>query len=125
MGDKSHIEWTDATWITITGCSRCAEGCRYCYAERLTATRLSQQPKYAGLAVLNKAGEAHWTNEIRLHPDQLEQPLRWKRPRMIFVNSMSDTFHKDVPLDFIVKMFRVMVSASQHDFQILTKRPDR
>ena len=124
MAEHSHIEWTDATWTTITGCSRVSPGCVNCYAERLTATRLAHKPKYAGLARMTKSGP-RWTNEIRLHPDGLFKPLRWKRPRMIFVNSMSDTFHEKVPFEFLDKLFAVMALCPQHTFQVLTKRPER
>ncbi len=124
MSDKSAIEWTDATWVTITGCSRVSEGCRHCYAERLTGTRLSHNAKYAGLTRLS--GREHkWTGQIRLHEDELLKPLSWRKPRRIFVNSMSDTFHEKVPFEFVDKIFRVMSLSWRHHFQILTKRPER
>ena len=123
MGVGSGIEWTEATWNPVTGCTRVSEGCRRCYAERLTATRLRVSRKYRGLAVLNGHGEARWTGEIRIHPESLEEPLRWRSPRLVFVNSMSDLFHEDLPLDFIKRVFDVMNSCPQHTFQILTKRP--
>ncbi len=125
MGDKSGIQWTDATWSPVTGCDRVSPGCANCYSERLTATRLAHVPKYAGLAVISEAGQPHWTGEVRCHPDELETPRRWKRPRRIFVNSMSDTFHKDVPDRFLDQMFAVMALCPQHTFQVLTKRPER
>jgi protein gp37 len=114
MGERSRIEWTDATWNPVTGCTKVSPGCKYCYAERL-AYRLQAMgnPRY-------RAGFA-----VTLHPDQLSLPLRWKGPRRIFVNSMSDLFHEDVPEDFIQRVFEVMASANWHVFQILTKRSAR
>ena len=94
MGDKSAIEWTDATWNPVTGCSKISPGCKHCYAERM-AKRLQAmgQPNYArGF-------------RVTLHEQMLELPLRWKKPRMMFVNSMSDLFHEDVPVEFILKVF--------------------
>jgi protein gp37 len=124
MSEKTGIGWTQSTWSPITGCSRVSEGCTRCYAESLTATKLKNHPRYAGLAVL-KNGEARWTGEIRCHEDQLDVPLHWRKPRMVFVNSMSDTFHEKVPDLFIRTLFKVMGEAKQHTFQILTKRPER
>lgn len=107
MADKSLIEWTDATWNPVTGCTRVSEGCRNCYMAR-TVPRQGLDP---------------W--KVVLHPDRLEQPIRWQKPRRIFVNSLSDLFHEDVPDNFIDSIFSVMAKASQHTFQVLTKRPDR
>ncbi|MHC4402365.1 MAG: DUF5131 family protein [Planctomycetota bacterium] len=114
MAQASSIEWTEATWNPVTGCTKISPGCAHCYAERM-AKRLKAM------------GQRRYRNGFRvtLQPDALEQPLRWKRPRMIFVNSMSDLFHKDVPAEFIARTFRVMEKASQHTFQVLTKRPER
>lgn len=114
MGDKSRIEWTDATWNPVTGCTKVSPGCKYCYAERLAARlQVMGNPRYQnGFAVT-------------LHPDQLMLPLRWAKPRMIFVNSMSDLFHEDIPESFIHQVFEVMGQAHQHVFQILTKRAQR
>src|SRR2546422_1737566 len=114
MGDKSAIEWTDATWNPVTGCTKVSPGCKHCYAERL-AGRLQAMgnPRY-------RAGF-----RVTLHRDQLDLPLRWRRPKRIFVNSMSDLFHEGVPDDFIVEAFDVMRRAGWHTFQILTKRADR
>jgi protein gp37 len=114
MGDKSAIEWTDATWNPVTGCSKVSPGCKNCYAERL-ATRLEAM------------GNPRYRNgfEVTLHPDQLILPLKWKDPRKIFVNSMSDLFHEAVPDDFIKQAFEVMAKADWHVFQILTKRAER
>ncbi|WP_013626714.1 DUF5131 family protein [Rubinisphaera brasiliensis] len=114
MADNSSIEWTQATWNPTTGCTKISPGCANCYAERM-ATRL------------NAMGQDRYRNSFRLtlQDDLLELPMRWKKPRLIFVNSMSDLFHKDVPTDFIVRCFQVMEQAHQHTFQVLTKRPDR
>lgn len=110
----SSIEWTEATWNPVTGCTKISTGCKHCYAERM-AKRLQGmgQPNYAN------------GFKLTLHQHMLERPLQWKKPRMIFVNSMSDLFHRDVPLDFIRRVFDVMTRASQHQFQVLTKRADR
>ena len=114
MGDKSAIEWTDATWNPVTGCSKVSPGCKNCYAERLAAR-------------LEAMGNPRYRNgfEVTLHPDQLTLPLRWKGPRKIFVNSMSDLFHEAIPDDFIKQVFDVMAKADWHVFQILTKRAER
>jgi protein gp37 len=114
MALGSGIEWTEATWNPVTGCSKVSPGCRHCYAERM-AIRLQAmgQPNYRdGFAVT-------------LQPRMLELPLGWKRPQTVFVNSMSDLFHEDVPLGFIQQVFSVMRRASWHRFQILTKRSAR
>lgn len=124
MSETTKIGWTNTTWMTVTGCTRVSEGCRHCYAERQTATSLKEHLLYAGLAVMNN-GEPRWSNEVRCHEDQLHVPLHWRNPRMVFVNSMSDTFHEDVPFSFIDRMFAVMALCPQHTFQILTKRPKR
>ena len=114
MGDKSAIEWTDATWNPVTGCSKVSPGCKNCYAERLAAR-------------LKAMGNPRYNNnfDLTLHADQLTLPLRWKQPKKIFVNSMSDLFHEDVPDEFILKAFEVMAKAHWHLFQILTKRAER
>jgi protein gp37 len=114
MSTYSSIEWTEATWNPVTGCTKISPGCRHCYAERM-AKRLKAmgQPKYAN------------GFKLTTHRDLLEQPLGWKKPRMVFVNSMSDLFHKDVPLPFIHDVFDVMRQATQHTFQVLTKRSQR
>ena len=114
MGDKSAIEWTDATWNPVTGCTKISPGCKHCYAERM-ARRLQAM------------GNRRYRNGfgVTLHPDQIVLPLRWREPRRIFVNSMSDLFHEAVPEDFIAQVFEVMVQASWHAFQVLTKRADR
>ncbi|MEW6612726.1 MAG: phage Gp37/Gp68 family protein [Pseudomonadota bacterium] len=116
MGDNTAIEWTDATWNPVTGCTKVSDGCKHCYAERDWA-RLSANPatRYHGRAFTN----------VRCHDDVLGLPLRWRRPRRIFVNSMSDLFHQNVPDEFIDQVFAVMALAPQHTFQVLTKRPER
>lgn len=112
MSDNSKIEWTDATWNPVSGCTKISPGCDNCYAERI-AERFRGTPGYpAGF-------------DITLHPERLQQPVKWKRPRRIFVNSMSDLFHKDIPMDFLDQVFDVMVQAEQHTFQVLTKRSSR
>jgi protein gp37 len=111
---RSRIEWTQATWNPVTGCTKVSQGCKHCYAERL-ARRLAAMgnPRY-------RRGFA-----VTLHPDLLELPLRWAEPRLIFVCSMSDLFHEAVPLEFIRAVFETMVRARRHTFQVLTKRADR
>jgi protein gp37 len=124
VSGSSKIEWTNATWNPLTGCTLVSEGCRNCYAARETAGRLSHLPQYQGLA-RKIGGRPVFTGEVRLHPDRLDQPLRWRKPRRVFVNSMSDLFHEDVPFPFIDQVFAVMALAPQHTFQVLTKRPQR
>jgi protein gp37 len=124
MATNTHIEWTQMTWNPVRGCTRVSEGCRNCYAERM-ATRFSGPGKpYHGLAMTTSSGP-RWTNQIKPIPEVLDQPLHWREPRLIFVNSMSDLFHQDVPLDFIQRVFSVMESCPRHTFQILTKRSER
>lgn len=114
MGSESKIEWTDATWNPVTGCTKVSQGCKNCYAERM-AVRLQEmgQPNYAN------------GFRVTLHEHMLDRPLSWKKPRLVFVNSMSDLFHRDVPTQFIQRVFAVMERASHHVFQVLTKRADR
>ncbi len=118
MSDKSAIEWTDATWNPVTGCTKVSQGCKHCYAERewprLAAPR--EKPNiYTGRAF----------TDVMCHPEKLNIPLRWAKPRRIFVNSMSDLFHESVPDEFIDKVFASMALCPQHTFQVLTKRPKR
>lgn len=130
----SNIEWTDATWNPVVGCTRVSAGCDNCYAVSMTR-RLEGMAKapgsggrkqhYAGLTVLNNRGDRHFNGVVRCVEEAIEIPLRWKQPRRIFVNSMSDLFHKSVPFDFIDKVFAVMALCPQHTFQVLTKRPER
>ncbi len=126
MGDGSTIEWTEATWNPVTGCTRMSLGCDHCYAARM-AFRLENmgQPNYAGLTSLNRKGERHFNGRIRLVEHSLELPMKWKKPRLIFVNSMSDLFHKDVPTAFIQRVFEVMNRENHHTYQVLTKRSVR
>lgn len=124
MGDKSTIEWTDATWNPVRGCSRVSEGCRNCYAERVAARFSGPGQAYEGLAEMTPSGP-RWTGEVRLIEERLEDPLRWKKPRRIFVNSMSDLFHESLSDEAIDKVFAVMALCPQHTFQILTKRAER
>lgn len=109
MGNKTRIEWTDTTWNPVTGCSKVSQGCKNCYAERIF-----QRP-YPGRDF----------TDVRMHLERLEQPLSWKRPRRIFVNSMSDLFHEKVQREFIKAVVSTIVDCPQHVFQILTKRPQR
>lgn len=109
----TKIEWTESTWNPITGCTKITTGCKFCYAE-VMARRLQAM------------GQDKYLNgfELTLHPETLNEPYTWKKPKMIFVNSMSDLFHKDIPVEYIQKIFRVMRDNPQHVFQILTKRAD-
>ena len=110
----THIEWADETWNPTTGCTKVDEGCRNCYADRM-AKRLRGRFGYPEDKPF----------QLTLHPDRLSKPLRWKKPRRIFVDSMSDLFHKDVPDRFIMSVWEVMAQCPQHEFMILTKRPER
>src|SRR4030067_3572923 len=114
MAINSSIEWTEATWNPVTGCSKISLGCRHCYAERMAKR-------------LHAMGQPNYSNgfKLTLHEKVLELPLMWKKPQTIFVNSMSDLFHEDVPTDFILQVFDVMHRARWHKYQILTKRSDR
>lgn len=124
MGQKTKIEWTDATWNPIRGCSRISEGCRNCYAEAVAARFSKPGQPYEGLAVMGQNGP-RWTGKVALVEKHLHDPLRWKKPKRIFVNSMSDLFHESVPDEWIELIFAVMALAPQHTFQVLTKRPER
>ena len=124
MAETSKIEWTDATWNPITGCTLVSEGCRHCYAAQLAATRLRSHPSREGLARVNAAGEAKFTGEVRLNEQWLDQPLRWRRPRKVFVCAHGDLFHEAVPDEWIDRVFAAMALAPQHTFQVLTKRPE-
>ena len=125
MAENSPIEWTDATWNPVAGCSLASAGCTNCYAMRMAA-RLEAMgvAKYSGLT-RKTGGRAKWTGEIRCDPASLNVPRRWKKPRRVFVNSMSDLFHPNVPIDFIAQVWTVMRETRRHDYQLLTKRPDR
>lgn len=124
MSDKSKIEWTDATWNPIRGCTRVSEGCRNCYAEHVAARFSGPGQPYEGLATRTGKGP-RWTGKVAFIEKVLDQPLRWQKPRRIFVNSMSDLFHEDVTGEQIDRIFAVMALAPHHTFQILTKRPER
>lgn len=116
MGEKTGISWTNSTWNPVTGCSRVSEGCRYCYAETLSLRfGWSKKP---------------WTfvnasENVVLHPDRVRIPYKWREPRRVFVNSMSDMFHEQIPEEFLRECFKVMADLPQHRFQLLTKRPER
>lgn len=114
MAQESSIEWTESTWNPVTGCTKISPGCAHCYAERMAKR-------------LRAMGQERYRDgfKLTLQTDVVDLPLHWKRPRMIFVNSMSDLFHKNVPEKYIAKCFAVMQQASQHTFQVLTKRPER
>lgn len=122
---ETSIEWTDATWNPVAGCLVISPGCTNCYAMRMAA-RLEAMgvPKYEGLT--RKSGQRYvWTGKVRLDEASLDIPLKWKKPRKIFVNSMSDLFHADVPPEFVARVWSVMERTPQHTYQILTKRPER
>ena len=114
MAGQSKIEWTETTWNPVTGCNKVSQGCKYCYAERLAFR-------------LNRMGNARYKNgfEVTLHNDLTTLPLRWKKPRIIFVNSMSDLFHEKIPVEFIQEVFKTMEQTPQHIYQVLTKRSSR
>lgn len=107
----SRIEWTEATWNPVTGCTKVSPGCAHCYAGR-PGWPETFEPWLPG------------NDTVRLHPDRLDEPLRWKTPRMVFVNSMSDLFHESVPVEFVVSVWAAMALTPQHTYQVLTKRPD-
>ncbi len=113
MGDKTRIEWTDATWNPVTGCSPASDGCKNCYASRMIGRNLPHM------------GHEGPFSSVQFHPERLDQPLRWKKPRRIFVGSMADLFHPDVEETWLRQIFRTMGLAHRHTFMILTKRPER
>ena len=113
MSSYSTIEWTDATWNPVTGCTKVSPGCAHCYAETITLRFKRGGPFLPGRTL------------IQLHPERLEAPGSWRKPRRIFVNSMSDLFHEEVPFDFIKEVFRKMETYDAHIYQVLTKRPER
>lgn len=130
MADKSHIEWTDATWNPIRGCSRVSQGCVNCYAEK-QAARIQRMDRGRGVpedqgsydGLITRGGQ--WNGQIRVVDGLMDQPLRWKKPRRVFVNSMGDLFHEVVPDSVILSVFTTMAKAKHHTFQVLTKRPKR
>jgi protein gp37 len=116
VSDKSAIEWTDATWNPVTGCSKVSPGCANCYAETLSLRFGHSKKPWT---------PANAAENVVLHPERLRLPLTWRQPRLVFVNSMSDLFHELVPWDYIDQVFDVMEEAERHTFQVLTKRPER
>ena len=120
----TKIEWTDETWNPITGCSMVSPGCTNCYAMRLAGGRLRNHPSRAGLTKASTTGPV-WTGAVRLNAEWLDQPLRWRRPRRVFVVAHGDLFHESVPEGWIDRVFAVMSLARRHHFQVLTKRPER
>lgn len=116
MGSTTTIRWTDASWNPITGCSKVSSGCLNCYAERLSLQHGWSQKKWT---------KANAEENVTLHPDRLDQPLKWQKPRKIFLCSMGDLFHELVPFEFVDMVFAVMALAQRHTFQVLTKRPER
>ncbi len=124
MSEQTGIEWTDATWNPLRGCSRVSEGCRHCYAEAVAARFSDEGMPYHGLATRTPSGP-RWTGTVRLIEEHLADPLKWRKPRRVFVNSMSDLFHESVPDGWIDSIFAVMALAPDHTFQILTKRAER
>ncbi len=124
MAETSKIEWTDATWNPITGCSVVSPGCTNCYAMRLAGTRLKHHWSRKGLTDQYRGGPV-WNGEVRFNEKWLDQPMRWRKPRMIFVCAHGDLFHEDVPDWWIIQVFAVMETCRRHTFQVLTKRPAR
>lgn len=125
MAGASDIEWTDATWNPVSGCTMVSPGCTNCYAMRMAA-RLQAMSHPSYLDMTRKSGPRHvWTGLIRLNEGALHAPLKWRSPRKVFVNSMSDLFQDGVPDEFVHKVWQVMERAPRHQFQILTKRPER
>ena len=112
MAADTKIQWTEKTWNPVTGCTKISQGCKFCYAE--------------GIALRFKGSKAFPNGfDVTLHPDRLKQPMTWKKPQMVFVNSMSDLFHEDIPSDFIAEVWGAMMATPRHTYQILTKRADR
>lgn len=125
MATNSKIEWTEATWNPVAGCTILSPGCTNCYAMRLAARlAVMGQDKYVG-TTRKTGGRYKWNGTVRIDPSSLEVPRRWKKGRLIFVNSMSDLFHDDVPLAFIKRVFEVMEATPRHTYQVLTKRAER
>lgn len=122
MGDKTGIEWTDSSWNVVRGCRRVSDGCRFCYAEKVAHRFCGEGQPYEGLTV---EGKARWNGEVRFEASHLLDPMRWGKPRRIFVNSMSDVFFESFTNEQIAAQFAIMTLASHHQFQVLTKRPER
>lgn len=132
MSDKSSIQWTDATWNPVTGCVKVSPGCAHCYAETVALRFWATQYPPVEYGYHDPTISADVADlrprrftDVQCHEDRLDQPLRWTRPRMVFVNSMSDLFHEDVPTEFIDRVFATMILAPRHTFQVLTKRAER
>jgi protein gp37 len=136
MGDGTGIAWTDATWNPVRGCSRVSEGCRNCYAERIAARfsgpgkpfeGFAEHPAYSQgtPAACHRPARPRWTGKVALVPEKLDEPLHWRKPRRVFVNSMSDLFHESLPFEDIDLVFAAMAQAPRQTFQVLTKRPQR
>jgi protein gp37 len=124
MSESTEIEWTDATWSVTKGCTILSEGCRSCYAMKFAHRFSGPGGRYEGLTVLGNHGP-RWNGKVELLHGNLDKPLYWKKPRKIFVNSMSDLFHEKIPNEYIAAVFGVMAAAPQHTFQVLTKRAAR
>ncbi|MEM1415415.1 MAG: phage Gp37/Gp68 family protein [Myxococcota bacterium] len=118
----TKIQWTDEVWNPTVGCSRVSAGCQNCYAERVAHRGMTES--HRGLTVMGAKGP-RWTGDVRLMPSRLGVPRRWRKPRRVFVNSMSDLFHPEVPFEFVAAVFNTMAACPQHTFQVLTKRPKR
>lgn len=124
MSSGSKIEWTDTTWNPVQGCSLVSEGCKNCYAMKFAHRFSGPGGRYEGLTRLGNHGPT-WTGKVRLVPEMLDRPLRWRKPRRVFVNSMSDLFHEGLTDNNIQAVFQAMANARRHTFQVLTKRPER
>ena len=126
MSQNSAIEWTETTWNPLAGCTEISPGCANCYAVRMANRQQGMgTPKYAGTVTKDARGALRWSGRINLDDAALREPLRWRKSRLVFVNSMSDLFHQDVPVEFIAKVFAIMALAKRLTFQLLTKRADR
>jgi protein gp37 len=124
MSTQTGIEWTDATWNPVTGCTKVSRGCDHCYAETL-ANRLLEDTYRSRLPVVDNEANRKDPFAVRIWPERLDQPARWSRPKRVFVNSMSDLFHADIPKAFVRRIFQVMLERDRHVYQVLTKRPAR
>ena len=124
MGQRTSIEWTQVTWNPTTGCTKVSEGCDNCYAATLSERLLSKTYRRR-LPVVNTAANRSDPFAVRIWPERLRQPAQWRGSRLVFVNSMSDLFHRDVPVDFLRAVFGVMLETDRHTYQVLTKRPSR
>ena len=124
MGTTTGIEWTDTTWNPVTGCTKVSTGCDHCYAETFARNRLRDVYLRRKPVVENRKNRSD-PFAVRLWPERLDQPFRWNQSRMVFVNSMSDMFHHDIPQTFIERVFETMLAADWHTYQVLTKRPGR